>query len=1035
MGRWEDKWGLMACMTDVEPTQAIDRMDLIHDAFRHWARRCPDAPALLAAHRTLTYAELDRWSDELAEELLGRGIGVGTVVPVVYPRSPDLIAVLLAVLKTGAAYSALDPAWPADRLRTVIERVAPGGLTVIGAEVDAAAFAQVCIDPALPAQIPDVPGNEDCGIGGGGITGAEPAMVFFTSGTTGESKAVYSPHRGTTRLTVGCPFAALGPGSVMPQVSAASWDAFALEVWGPLTTGGACAIPAEALITPAGLCELIRGAGVDTVFLTTSLFHLMVEEDVESFAGLATVLVGGERMSPGLAARFGATHPGIRLVNGYGPVESTIFALWHEVRDQDPAREVPLGIPCPSTRVLVLDGDRECAVEEIGEICVAGDGLALGYLGDPALTAERFVSLTVGGETLSLFRTGDRGWVDVGGVFHFSGRGDRQVKVRGHRIEPAGVERTAEAVTGVRRAAVLPVPSSCSGVESLTLFYRRSAGGPSEDELVRALRAVLPSYSLPDTVIEVKDFPMTVNGKLDKRRLASSVPTPASPPGGGDDFGSVMDLAVATGASTPVTVAGLVAEVLDRDAVDPKTEFFALGLTSMAAIRLASRLTVVFGRAVPVSQLMRTPTVAALSVWLDGFVSIPAVVEVDGSLRLTAAQTAFALANLDLDSDVASHCYMAWEVTGTVNLEALDKAIADIHRRHPYLGSEYDLVNGTARPGTAAPVTQLVPDDLLIETLIEPFDLADGRVWRVVFADGRERGVLALAIHHAAFDGQSQSILASDLALAYSARLSGREPDFAAPADPGPVLALIDQAAAQADPSAQRVHWVAALAGMPDLDLGPACGADIPAPAFRVALQPSVLDALDATARRWTSGRLAVLLHEAAAVLGELTGQNDFGIGVPVSLRLGGEAETVVGCLIDTVCVRVRPGHPGGLRHTIEAVDTALAHAELPFNQVVRATGRRLMGHLPPLYQVMVAVQESTEPLLSLPGAQASRTVLTTGAPPPTGLSVELFLGPDPELRVGADPRLSRVDLARAVADRLIVRLMALGSDSSAGVG
>lgn len=965
-------------------------------------------PAVVTGDATLTYADLDRWSDALADALAEQGVQPGQVVPVVISRSPALIGMVLAVLKLGAAYSVLDPAWPAQWLRAAAGRVAPGGMTVLGPGVSGEPFERVWTAPEPAARIPAAPPRPMAM-----VDATDPAMVFFTSGTTGEPKAVPSPHQGTTRLTIDCPFAVLGPGAVMPQLSAASWDAFALELWAPLTTGGTCVVPDEPLLTPGGLRSLIRRHGVNTIFLTTSLFHLLVEEDVGAFAGLAVVLVGGERLSPALAARFVARHSNVRLVNGYGPVESTIFALWHEVVAPDSYHEVPLGRPCPRTRVLVLDGDRECGVGEIGEICVAGDGLTRGYLGEPELTAEKFVRHTVGGESLRLYRTGDRGSVDTDGVFHFAGRGDRQVKVRGHRVEPAGVERAAEAVPGVRRAVVVPVTND-GYLQSLALFYRPDVAGPSEVDLTAALRAVLPAYSMPETVVQVDGFPLTANGKLDTRQLVAAHERPgaAGPGRGGVEL-----------PPTPTVVVNLMAEVLGRDRPDPDVPFFALGGSSLAAVRLCSRLSTAFGHAVPVSQLVRTPTASALADWLDRHV--PSASGPAGDLRLTAAQQSFLVASLNPDTDAANHCLLAWELTGPVDVAALAAAVGDVHARHPYLSAAYDLADGIARPNSANVDFRTVPADGLIRTLMEPFDPAEGRVWRVAVAANRTGARLALAVHHVAFDGQAQHILARDLGMAYTARLAGRDA-FPGPADPRPMLALIEQARSQSDEAAQRAYWTATLAGLPDLALGPAAADGTSAPVRQIPLSRETIAAVDRIARQLSCGRVAVLLHEVAEVLGAVIGQEDFGIGVPVSQRLGQAADQVVGCLIDTICVRARPGHPDGASASVAALSAAIAHSELPFAEVVRACGVQPVGGRTPLYQAMVAVQDAPEPVLTLPGVVVRPEIPITGAPPVTGLSVELVPEPAPVLRVHADPRQARPGLAVEVAAQVAARLAAL---------
>jgi non-ribosomal peptide synthetase component F len=289
----------------------------------------------------------------------------------------------------------------------------------------------------------------------------------------------------------------------MCQAAPAAWDAFSLELWGMLTTGGTVVIVPDDHLLPHVLQHHIVDDGVNTAWLTASLFNLFVDLEPDCFKGLSHLLSGGERLSPAHVGEFLARHPEVRLTNGYGPVESCVFATCHRVTPADVTRPdgIPLGRPVPQTGVHLEDG----------EILISGAGLALGYLGDPELTAARFA----GGR----YRTGDRGVLDDDGLLHFRGRVDRQVKIRGHRIEPAEIEAAAGGLAGVRSCAVVPVPGAAGGFDRLALFFVGSVAAP---EVRRRLRAVLPPYAIPDTVRQVDAMPVTANGKADERALLTS---------------------------------------------------------------------------------------------------------------------------------------------------------------------------------------------------------------------------------------------------------------------------------------------------------------------------------------------------------------------------------------------------------------------------------------------------------------------------------------------------------------------------------
>ncbi|WP_235024027.1 amino acid adenylation domain-containing protein [Streptomyces sp. WAC05374] len=513
---------------------------LIHEAVARHAALTPDAVALVDGARRVGYAELDAAADAWAAELSALGAGPGGFVPVVLPRSATLVAALLGVLKTGAAYAALDPGWPVERLRAVTGMLAPR----VAVAPDAAGGREPWHGP-LCAPSPGGLGPRSAAPAPGRprpvpaprppVDGSCPATVFFTSGTTGRPKAVVSGHRATLSLFDGrfAPFTADGVrGPVMPQAAPVSWDGFTLETWGPLINGGTSVLLDSGYLLPGTLRALVEREGVDTVWLTASLFHLFVDEDPGCFAGLRHVLTGGERLSVPRVRAFLDRHPDVGLTNGYGPVETCVFATARRVgrADCDVPSGIPVGEPVPGRRVHILaPGRRPAAPGATGEICVSGDGIALGYLGDAELTARVFPTVTVDGVPTRLYRTGDLGFQDGDGVVHFTGRADRQVKVRGHRVEPEEVEVVVRALPGVADCAVVPVPGANGGYERLALFFTQ---GPADEPMPpsavrRELAARLPRHLVPDLVRRRADLPLTAHGKLDRPALLRTLRAPA----------------------------------------------------------------------------------------------------------------------------------------------------------------------------------------------------------------------------------------------------------------------------------------------------------------------------------------------------------------------------------------------------------------------------------------------------------------------------------------------------------------------------
>ncbi|GAA2457847.1 AMP-binding protein [Streptomyces mauvecolor] len=499
-------------------TRPFVRGETMHALFQDAARRFPEATAVSHGPVRVSYRELDAASDTLAALLQERGVTAGRLVPVLMERGAPLITVLIALFKCGAAYSVLDTRWPAGRIEGQLGRLdAPLLVTTRPGPWPVPTWAP----PAEDLTVTAARGLRPEPVA---VSGTDPCAVFFTSGTSGAPKGVIAAHHNAVRLFDRDTFAALGPGTVMPQTAPPTWDGFTLDCWSMLLTGGTTVLLDEPVLLPRTLRALIARDGVNAAFLTTQLFNMLVTTDVGAFAGMKWLAVGGERAAPTRIRRFLAEHPGIRLLNVYGPVECGAIVTAHDVRPEDcdgPAG-IPLGRELAHTEALVLDGDRVCGPGETGELCLGGPGLALGYLGGRSPDEPPFTTFGTGPGAQRLYRTGDLGFRSADGVLHYTGRGDRQIKIRGHRIEPAEVERTVERVAPVTGAAVVPMPRPDGSYHGLALFYTRAdPDGPDPGELRERLAALLPDHLVPRRVRLLDRFPLLPNGKLDRRELVA----------------------------------------------------------------------------------------------------------------------------------------------------------------------------------------------------------------------------------------------------------------------------------------------------------------------------------------------------------------------------------------------------------------------------------------------------------------------------------------------------------------------------------
>lgn len=988
-------------------TDDPQRPGTIHALIREQAASAPDAVAFKSGAREVSYRELDEHSDDIARHLAGLGARPGVFVPVRLPRGVPLVDVLLGVLKTGAAYSLIDDGWPDERIAEVV-RQTHATLLVTDTPPPAALPADVHVwSPAARPATPGprfVPDHE--------VTAADPACVYFTSGSTGRPKGAVSPHGGTVRLVDQGTFADFGPGMVMPLAAAMPWDLFSLELWAPLLGGATVVIVDEPYLSGTTLRSLVARDGATIAWATTSLFNMLLDEEPDCFNGLRTVMVGGERLSPPHVAAFLAAHPGIALINGYGPVESTVFTTTRRIEAADCAVEggIPIGTPVPRTRVYVLDGDdRECPDGTVGELCVAGDGLAVEYLGQPELTLEKFPTLVLRGRPERVYRTGDLGLRDHHGVLHYRGRADRQVKIRGHRVEPEEVETVIRRLPGVARCVVLPALGPDGACTGLLAFVTAARGPLDPAALLAELRTLVPRYQIPESLTEVAELPLTANGKLDTAALLALRPAaPGLPgplggqgtPGERDSTPGALPVGDTDAALLEQPVPALVARVFADitgsavSAVPTDATLAQLGATSLDAGRVAARIGQALGRPVPVSQIFRTPSVRSLAQWIEETTperDMPDVTAATtpgrdgGPVPLTPLQTYFLVEHLTDPDDITQHCIGGWRVTGRPNRRTLRAAVEYVHRRHAVLACRFLLDDtpvavpaGTPVPPMREFVVDTEPQAraVLARELARPFRLEAGYIWQAVFVAVRQVPVtyLGIAAHHIAFDGTSTAVLAGDLAAAYRALRDGGEPDL--PPAPGPAQVAASRAAhlAYLDRASQEAHWRTALEGIPDLTFPGAPHPDAATRPTAVMLQRRIPAAtvrgLTALAARAAVSPYTVYLSAYGDALAHLTGQRDFGVLTPVSLRGDTAVENAVNCLINPICLRLRP-HPEAapglsVTDTAKVVADAFAAQDLSLPEIASLLGVRVDGPRAALAQTMLALQDTRLPLLDL---------------------------------------------------------------------
>ena len=460
-----------------------------------------------------SYRELDERANGLAWRLRELGIGRGSFVGLALPRSRDSVAATLAILKAGAAYVPLDPAYPPDRLRFMVRDARIRVVLTAGGP----SFADLDAD-VVPAEALAAPRRRDVP-----PDSAHPesvAYVMYTSGTTGRPKGVAVPHRAVVQLVQGQRYVRFGPDEVVLHLAPISFDASTFEIWGALLNGAQLAIASDELPSPRQLGALVRRHAVTTLWLTAAHFQVVVEDGVHELATVRQLLAGGDVLSIRHVARVLEELPDVRLVNGYGPTETTTFACCHSVARAGPG-PVPIGRPLAHTVVRVL-GDRmgPVAPGAAGEIYIGGAGVAHGYLHRPALTAERFLPDPLGEPGTRLYRTGDHGRFLADGEVEFAGRRDAQVKLRGYRVELAEVEDAVAALDGLQAAVTAVWPDEL-GAKRLVAYVVPAKGAEvTERSLRRELATRLPAYMIPSTFVLLESLPISPIGKVDRGALS-----------------------------------------------------------------------------------------------------------------------------------------------------------------------------------------------------------------------------------------------------------------------------------------------------------------------------------------------------------------------------------------------------------------------------------------------------------------------------------------------------------------------------------
>ncbi|TDO16372.1 nonribosomal peptide synthetase DhbF [Bacillus subtilis] len=1028
----------------------------LQDMFEKQAVLTPERIALICDDVQVNYQELNEEANRLAHLLIEKGLGPEQFVALALPRSPEMVASMLAVLKTGAAYLPLDPEFPADRISYMLEDANPSCIITteeIAARLpDDLSVPQLVLDQAVTQEVvkrysPDNPNVS--------VSLAHPAYIIYTSGSTGRPKGVVVTHKSLSNFLLSMQEAfSLGEEDRLLAVTTVAFDISALELYLPLISGAQIVIAQkETIREPQALAQMIEYFDINIMQATPTLWHALVTNEPEKLRGLR-VLVGGEALSSGLLQALHELH--CPVTNLYGPTETTIWSAAAFL--EEGLKGVPsIGKPIWNTQVYVLDnGLQPVPPGVVGELYIAGTGLARGYFRRPDLTAERFVADPYGPPGARMYRTGDQARWRADGSLDYIGRADHQIKIRGFRIELGEIDAVLAKHPDIEQAAVV-VREDQPGDKRL-VAYVVAASAIDTAELRRYVGASLPDYMVPAAFVEMDELPLTPNGKLDRKAL----PAP-------DLSTSVSD----RGPRTPQEeiLCDLFAEVLGLARVGIDDSFFELGGHSLLAARLMSRIREVMGAELGIAKLFDEPTVAGLAAHLDQAQSArPALQRAERPERipLSFAQRRLWFLHCLEGPSPTYNIPVAIRLSGELDQGVLQAALYDLVCRHESLRTIFPESQGTsyqhileadqARPDLH--VTEIAEKELserFTEAVRYSFDLAAEPAFRAeLFVIGPDEYVLLLLVHHIVGDGWSLTPLTRDLGAAYEARCHGKAPEWAPLAVQYADYALWQQELLGSgdDPNSliagQLAFWKETLKNLPDqLELP----TDYSRPAepshdgdtIHFRIEPELHKRLQQLARANRVSLFMVLQSGLAALLTRLGAGTDIPIGSPIAGRNDDALGDLVGLFINTLVLRTDTSGDPSFRELLDRVRevnlAAYENQDLPFERLVEVLNPARSRATHPLFQIMLAFQNTPDAELHLPDMESSLRIHSVGSAK-FDLTLEISEnrladgtpnGLEGLLEYSTD--LFKRETAQALADRLMRLLEAAESDPDQQIG
>ncbi len=913
----------------------------------------PDALAVVYEGISLTYKELNARSNQLASYLrTSLKLGKGDYVGVMLDRSEWMVISILGILKAGASYVPIDMAYPWSRVFYLLEETEVKVLlTDQEARDEETTRGIIRISPFRSwAEIGTYPSSDlQLGVDSGSV-----AYIMYTSGTTGRPKGVMVSHKNILRLVKSPNYVSLKAGTRLLQTGALSFDATTFEIWGILLNGGELhLLPHAKLMDVPSLKKKISETGIDIMWITSSWFNQLVDSDVSLFSDLGQIIVGGDKLSVSHIKKLRSSEKSLGIINAYGPTENTTFSTYYPIGMVEADDSIPIGKPISNSTVYILDSDRQLVPIGVdGEIYVGGDGVALGYWKRDELTADCFIKSPYAEGGL-LYRTGDLGcWLPDGNVA-FKGRIDNQVKVRGYRVEPTEVAQILKEHSHVSDSMVI-AHKDPSGDTQL-LAYIVSDGTLDSAHMNSYLMDHLPSYMLPSFYIFLTEFPLTVNGKVDR----SSLPVPGS-----------YSLTEGTTYVAPVTVldqklCSLWEEVLQRSPIGIRDSFFDHGGHSLKALQIISRINKAFGSALSIKDIFMHPSVEGLSTQLKavgGEASYEAIAGIEEQFYydVSSSQRRLWILSLFTGNETAYNITDSYVFEGILDPEALASSFESLLARHEILRTTFIDVGGDPKQRVHAIGKRCLDYDyidmkgsgsdavrLKIESLSGMgFDLQEGPLLRLRLLQLEEcKHIFVLSMHHIISDAWSMGVLVREVITLYNAYKQG---------DCNPLSALRLQykdysvwentRLRSGGLAAQKQYWLSELSGsLPVLEIP---GENV-RPSVKTykgntlgfVLDPHVTAAIINLSQIEQTSIFIILLTTVKMLLHRYSQQDDIIVGTTVAGRDHIALEDQIGFYVNTLALRTRYSEGESFISLLGKVKATMlevySHQQYPFDRLV----------------------------------------------------------------------------------------------------